>query len=514
MTLLVVAGIVAVAAVVGLVHVERAGGGVVRGLAPGFAITSAMSRLAVWKSTLHTRPRTRCWPWFVRGRGTPACELGIDLGSTTWWAALKRRVFASFEAVVLVFGPPGTGKSGAIARYVRDAPGPGVVSSTAVDLWKNTVEHRQQVGPVFVFNPEGNGDVESTMCWPIVPGCEDPQEAILRAGALVAGVSTENLKDADYWKGHAHRALYCQLMAAALDEADMAAVEGWATDLADKRPASILRAHKSQVPAGWADSLEWLQNPKSEKLPEGIVSVLKQVVEFMSVPSLAAAVLPQPGRPVFDAETMIRNNGTLYIVARHRERNPLGPLSTALTTYVHETATRLGEVARLDPPLGEFDDEATFTARTPLPEWTSTSRKYGIYKVIGVQNMSQLEEVWETEGRRTIWNNATIKLGFGSITDEDTLEALSELCGTRVHRINGRLERVPVMRPDAIKNLPDGQAVAVYRNQRAVLLTPEPVWARPRKARPPQPKPATATFDPDVADLSNARARREHREAS
>ena len=44
--------------------------------------------MAMWATTLHTRPRTRVSPW------APSGELGIDLGYTKWFSRVTRRVLA------------------------------------------------------------------------------------------------------------------------------------------------------------------------------------------------------------------------------------------------------------------------------------------------------------------------------------------------------------------------------------------------------------------------------------
>lgn len=513
MTLLIVAGVVALLAGAGWAAALGADDTgemtkVRRGVASGWDITVAMSRLAMWATTLQTRPRTRVWPW------SPIGELGIDLGFTKWFSRVRRRVMASFESVVLVVGPPGVGKSGALAGIVDQGPGPMVVASTAIDLWKHTHESRARLGPVWVINPDNDGGVPTTGVWPIVPGCEDPQEARLRAISLINGGSNEGLENAKYWEGHAHRALYCMLLAAALEGLSMMSVAGWGNDLKDKRPYEILtdKAHRGRVPKLWPEILKGWHNadPKS-KLLEGVQSLLQPALEFMAVPTLAACVLPRPGVEVFDAETLIRNDGTLYIVARHEEGAPSGPFTAALTTHLHRTAVRLGARERLDPPLGEILDEPAHTARVPLPEWTATARKSGIYIVVGYQDPSQLRTMFGEDGAATVEANAVMKIGFNSVNDKRHLEYLSMLAGSRVARDGDRPTDVPVLKPEHIKNLPDGQAVAIYKNHRPVIFTPQPIWDRKPVKRPTTQSRPTVAAEPSVVDLD---ARRDRRKAS
>lgn len=479
-----------------------------RGVASGWDITVAMSRLAMWATTLQTRPRTRVSPW------APSGELGIDLGYTKWFSRVRRRVLASFESVVLVVGPPGTGKSGLLAAPIAQAPGPIVAATTAIDLHRNTHESRARLGPVWVVNPDSDGEVPTTGVWPIVPGCEDPEEARRRAIWLINGAATDNLKDAAYWEGHARRTLYCMLLAAALEPgATMLTVASWATTLRDTRPYDILQREiknkTGRVPEGWPGLLkQWHSAPPGSKLLEGVESILQPALEFMAVPTLAACVLPRPGVEVFDAETLIRNNGTLYIVARHEEGAPSGPFTAALTAHLHHTAVRLGARERLDPPLGEILDEPAHTARVPLPEWTATARKSGIYIVVGYQDPSQLRTMFGEDGAATVEANAVMKIGFNSVNDKRHLEYLSMLAGSRVDRDGDRPTEVPVLKPEHIKNLPDGEAVAIYKNHRPVIFTPQPVWDRKPVKRPTTPPRPTVAPEPAVVDLNARRDRR------
>src|SRR6266576_5800138 len=136
--------------------------------------------------------RFRLWLWLRPGRGFASLpELWLRWGRmaalsygarsrpglslparltrpTTEYAALLgraqygRRVYAPFELHRLVLAPPRTDKSGLLADWIIRHPGPVLTTSTRADLHQLTSPSRRGRGPIFVFNPEGVGDVPST----------------------------------------------------------------------------------------------------------------------------------------------------------------------------------------------------------------------------------------------------------------------------------------------------------------------------------------------------------------
>lgn len=96
------------------------------------------------------------------------------------------RVWSSIEDVVVVFGGPRVGKTQWLAGRVLDAPGAVLVTSTRTDLLDQTGPMRDQVGPVFVFNPVGLGGRPSTISFDPLTGCSDPVTANERAADMLA----------------------------------------------------------------------------------------------------------------------------------------------------------------------------------------------------------------------------------------------------------------------------------------------------------------------------------------
>ena len=71
-----------------------------------------------------------------------------------------RRVYATFERLLLLVAPPGKGKTAMLIHSVLDAPGAVVAASTKPDLYWLTRDLRAEKGPVSLFNPQGIGGIE------------------------------------------------------------------------------------------------------------------------------------------------------------------------------------------------------------------------------------------------------------------------------------------------------------------------------------------------------------------
>ena len=79
-----------------------------------------------------------------------------------------------------------------MGHHVIDFPGAVFTTSTKPDVYGHTAALRAKralSGRVEVFNPEGLGEVESTMSWPLMRGCAASSVAAERAGALVGATS-------------------------------------------------------------------------------------------------------------------------------------------------------------------------------------------------------------------------------------------------------------------------------------------------------------------------------------
>ena len=137
---------------------------------PGFASRSRSSRCAGDVSR-------RCTMAAGPGPGLRfrhrllTCTTGyaVRLGRGQWF----RRCYGRFEDQVLIMAAPRTGKSGMVADRVLDHPGPVLVASTRADLYERRPVSRARAARSDVFNPQGVGDVPSTLQWDLLGPCTD-----------------------------------------------------------------------------------------------------------------------------------------------------------------------------------------------------------------------------------------------------------------------------------------------------------------------------------------------------
>lgn len=94
-------------------------------------------------------------------------------------------------------------------------------------------------------------------------------------------------------------------------------------------------------------------------------------------------------------------------------------------------------------------------------------------------------------GGQTIINNSNAKLVFGGLGHAKDLDDLSRLCGNRDDRVrqmntgtNGarsasfHVRQIPVLAPHEVRQIPDGQALLLYRNIPPMIVKTERVWDR------------------------------------
>ena len=121
-------------------------------------------------------------------------------------------------------------------------------------------------------------------------------------------------------------------------------------------------------------------------------------------------------------------------------------------------------------------------------------------------SVSQLENRWGKHGADTIWSTCGTKVLLGSISDPDTLERASKLCGTAATAT----ARKPVVPPELLRMLPDWRALVIRMNLSPVVVKVRPAWRRLayRLGRRPLPVPYWPPLRPRGPDAANPEPRR------
>jgi len=115
----------------------------------------------------------------------------------------------------------------------------------------------------------------------------------------------------------------------------------------------------------------------------------------------------------------------------------------------------------------------------------------GILVVAVCHGLAQLQARWDKPGAQAIWDTAGIKVILGGVTDADTLEGLSRLCGevalrthSRTRFEDGRRGRtvsyryVRVLPPELLRTLPEWRALVLRTNLSPVIVRLRMAWRR------------------------------------
>jgi type IV secretion system protein VirD4 len=424
----------------------------------------------------------------------PTTEYAVRLGRAQYF----RRLFSRLEDQVLVLAPQRVGKSGVIADRIVDHPGAVLATSTKADLFGTTGADRARLGLVDVFNPQGVGDVASTLRWDMIGPCRDLVMARRMAAWLSGGAQGTGHGNIEWFEQKGEVALAGLLLAASVTGATIADVFRWVQ----------LEGHQSALKAlaehGTPEMLAVVRRMLDGNRTSGSVrDTIELSLAWAAIPQLAEAVTPGPDDAVFDVARFVLGRGTLYMIASGGEDSPVTPLFRALASYIHYQAGLIGTLnpaGRLDPPLLMALDEVAVICPVNLPEMLADAAGKGILIMPVVHGVSQLEGRWGKDGAATIWATCGTKMLLPGISDADTLENVSKLCGSVTTGTPPNDRAVRVVPPELLRTLPDWHALVVRMNLSPVVVRVRPVWKRPERRFPLRYLRARPTF-PAFPDL-------------
>jgi len=399
-----------------------------------------------------------------------------------------KRVWASVEDSILLVGPPRSGKGlHVVINAILDAPGAVLTTSTRPDNLTATLNARQRIGPVAVFDPQQLAEgLPVGLRWSPVRGCEDPLTAMIRATGLASGtgLSAGGVEGGGFWEGKTRTALQALLHAAALDNRPPAELFRWTLDPTAAAEAVAILTGSTHAAAGWAESLEAMidADPRTrDSIWQGVSLALAALAD----PRVLDAVSPGPGED-FDPKTFLTQSGTLYLLATGAGAGASSALVAALVEDLIETARRLAARstgARLDPPVLLALDEIGNLAPLPsLPTLMAEGGGTGITTMPVLQSLAQARDKWGENAANTIWDAAIVKIILGGASNSRDLQDLSTLIGERDEytdsttigdhgtRSNQRsIRRVPILPPDRLRTLPFGTGITMLRSAPPII---------------------------------------------
>ncbi|HEY1700982.1 MAG TPA: TraM recognition domain-containing protein [Trebonia sp.] len=437
--------------------------------ASGYASTAELafhlSRLAAVRHGKQARPVMRYWARLT----SPATDYSVRVGRAQYGI----RTYTRMEDQVLTLAPPRVGKSGLLADRIVDHPGGVVTTSTRPDLYKATVKDRAARGPVQVFNPQGIGDVPSTMRFNLLAPCADLVMARRMATWMSGGAGGAGHGNLEWFEQKGEVALAGLLFAGAITGSTIADVFRWVQrDGHDLPLKAIAQAGTPEMLAVTRNMLE------TNKTAGSVRETIDLVLSWAALPALAEAVTPRPGEPVLDVTDLATGNATLYLIGRGDENSPLTPLFRALTSYIHYEAGLIGTrqpAGKLDPPMYMALDEVTQVAPIDLPTMLADSAGYGILIQPVAHSVSQLEKRYGREGAATVWSLCGTKILMTGSTDPETLRNVAMILDkTEGH--DGR--QVDIVPASFLRTLPDWHALVISMNRDPVVVRFRPVWQR------------------------------------
>ncbi len=445
-------------------------------------------------------------------------RLGLSRGIEIW---------GSIERSYLVVGPPGSGKGvNIVVPMLMDHRGPCITTSTKPDNVRMTIGYRAMIGPVGVFDPQGLAPgIGHRVAWDIIAGCEYPERAGARAGALAANSKISSSGQNAEWRQQAKNMIECLLHAAGVARAATGDVEAtsirrvyeWSQSISGLEEAvRILREHSDHpgcrnpdfpteaVVCGWAARLQGMLEDRGGTGKTALSSVMSVVASSLSplgYPSVLAALTPSSARPAIDSTRLLADNGTIYCLASDKSGIDAAGFVSALIEDVAYAArlqaARLG--GRMEPNiLFALDECANVCSTIPsLPQLLSDGRGQNLTVMPVFQSLSQVRSAYGNDDAATVFSASTIKIIMGGQDEASYARDLSDLIGYRDEIVHSSsqsahtmlfdanaststsLRKEPILPPDQIRAIPQGSAVVLQSATAPYPLRMRPWWDHP-----------------------------------
>jgi type IV secretion system protein VirD4 len=406
----------------------------------------------------------------LRVRATEPGRLTLGRFGRTLLAAEERQS-------VIAFAPTGTHKtSGLVIPALLEWQGPVLVTTVKGDLLPKTIDRREQLGEVMVFDPTGVSGIEPTARATPLEGAATWQGARQIAHWLCSSAqgSKGGLQDADFWFATAEKLLAPLLLAAKADRRTMADVVRWLDEGPDLNADQVGKAlKKAGEPAA---ELAWLATQNREERQRSSVYTTAEMI-------LAAfadeRVQQETEGADYTPARLLSGKNTLYLCAPLHEQERLRPLFSMLVRELVAFAFMRAAVdGPLDPPLLLLLDEAANIAPIPdLDAIASTGAGQGVQLLSIFQDLAQLETVYGVGRAETTFNNHRAKIFGTGVSDRKTLSQISHVSGAaefeqrsrstgekgRRSETEGKTYR-DLAPANVVRESPPGSALLMYHN--------------------------------------------------
>jgi type IV secretion system protein VirD4 len=445
------------------------------GVASRWQIWRKASKHAMRRKAKVLKPRLKRAMWWTRRR-VPVLAYATPIARVGW-----QRIWSPVEDVTLRFGGPRSGKTGELASRILDAPGAVIATSTRTDLIELTARLRERHGPTYVFNPSGLGRLASTITFDPLTGCQNPVTATYHAADMLPAEGGDS--EREHWLAQARRALATLMHAAALGGLGMDDVASWVADPEGSADEVLRLLRRSPEPMFATVAQQFVTT--NERTRSSITTTIMPALAWLTDPTAKAAATGG----AFDVAELLDAHATVYLLGA--EEGHTAPLVAALTAHLAREARRIASESlggRLDPALTLVLDEAALVSPVPLDLWTADMGGRNVTIHIGAQSRAQLRKRWGDTGCAAIMTNSATVLILAGARDADDLQAYSLLTADRHElvetedadgKVTGRSpQRVPVLSPGQIAQLPELHAVIVRRGMPAAIGRLQMAWKR------------------------------------
>lgn len=436
------------------------------------------------------------------------------------------RIVLPWDDHVSVIAPTGGGKSrDVMIPAAQSAPGALIVTTNEATILDAIVACRREKGRIWVFDPLGRTHWPEPMVWDPVAGCEDASRATARGGAFCMGVQSATVRSSGneaFFMDTARTAMETMLHAAALGGRSMSDVLSWAMDMGNTvaTPRKLIEGSESEFAeplwgralVGVAEGADDTVASTRTTLQRHIKPMLRRAVAGWVDPAAAQSMVDRKRARVeaeggdssrimdpvvFDAHAFVESTDTLVLVSDENAPTDVSPLCSMVFQEVMDAVKELApttEHQRIEPPMRVCGDEIANVAPIPkLPGMTTEVRKLGVQLILAFQDDLQATSRWgDAEGMKML-NQMGLEVILPGVKSENTLKRFSGMSGSvdvmqrndnvdasTGHRQSSGLtvqERV-TLRPDEIRKMADGTALAIYRNVEPFMMRMIPWWER------------------------------------
>jgi type IV secretion system protein VirD4 len=393
----------------------------------------------------------------------------------------RRLLRAEQRHALVAFGPPQSGKSAGLAiPALLEWQGPAVASSIKTDLLGATLARRSELGEALVFDPFELSGVPGHTWSPLGKALSwDGALEVAWRLAAAGELDQRGVEGGDFWAVAAEQRLAPLLYTAARRGDGIEQVVAWVYGQGRQTLNSALDgllasagSQRERVDARAAYEAVRAFDAQADRTRTSIEATAQALLRAYRFTRVARSAR---GCEI-TAERLLGSSATLYLIGDAKASKLLRPIFLALLSEVVDAAYELANEhgGRLERPLLVCLDEAGNVAPLPnLAEIASTAPSHNIQLISIFHDLAQARSRYRQQAE-TVVNSHRARMLLPGVADLDTLRYFSGLVGeeerTELTRTSGRggstrsygRRRTPLISPEALRQLPDGQALLLY----------------------------------------------------